>query len=69
MMNGFHITKTKKLSVILSLDFLFFQKDFSEEKASSNWHTITCQDDPSDCGAFTRHCLWVGSSPQAKAWG
>ena len=50
-------------------NFFFFVQDFSEKQSPSYWYTITCQDDPSDCGAFTRHCLWVGSSPQAKARG
>jgi hypothetical protein len=58
-----------KIFVLLSPRILFFEKDFSENQYPSHWQTITCQADPSDFGAFTRHCLWVGSSPQAKARG
>jgi hypothetical protein len=50
-------------------NFFFLGKDFSEEQSPNHWRTIICKDYPSDCGAFTRHCLWMGSSPQAKARG
>jgi hypothetical protein len=45
---------------------LVFQQDFSGKKAPSHWHISTS---PSDCGAFTRHCRWVGFSPQTEVWG
>jgi len=53
-----------KLSYYYRPNSFFFVQDFSEKQSPSHWRTITCQADPSDCGAFTRHCLWVGSSPQ-----
>ena len=51
------------LYVLLSLDFFFFVKDYSEKKAPSHWHISVSS---SDCGAFTRHCLWGISHPRLK---
>jgi len=53
----------KMSSAVLSLDFFFFVKDCSEKKAPSHWHISVSS---SDCGAFTRHCLWGISHPRLK---
>ena len=48
---------------------LLFCERFSEISFLNHWYTSTCSTGPSDCGAFTRHCPWVGSSPQASSLG
>jgi hypothetical protein len=56
-------TESAENFVLLSLDFFFFVKDCSEKKAPSHWHISVSS---SDCGAFTRHCLWGISHPRLK---
>jgi len=40
---------------------LLFWERFFEKQASSHWHISTS---PSDCSAFTRHCLWRYLTPK-----